>query len=85
MSRGELSHSEAIELVERMSLLPMRISVEPRQFTRALELAARIRSIKAYDMQYVATAEAERCELVTLDGGPYQTAVEIGLPVRLLR
>jgi predicted nucleic acid-binding protein len=85
VSRGELSQAEAIGLVERMSRLPIRISLEARQFTRALELAGRIRSVKAYDMQYVAAAEAEQCELVTLDGGPYQTAVEIGLPVRLLR
>jgi hypothetical protein len=41
--------------------------------------------LKSYDMQYVAVAEIEGCTLVTLDGGPYQAAIEIGVPARLLR
>ena len=85
VSQGELSHAESIVLVDRLTRLPIRISTAPAQFIRALELAERTRRVKAYDMQYVAVAEIERCELVTLDGGPYQTAVEIGTPARLLR
>ena len=36
-------------------------------------------------MQYVAVAEIEDYEMVVLDGGISQTAVEIGLTTRVLR
>jgi predicted nucleic acid-binding protein len=85
VSQGELTHDEAVLLMDRLIQLPIRISNASGQFTMALELAYRTNRRKAYDMQYVAVAQAERGQLVTLDGGPYQAAIEIGVPARLLR
>jgi predicted nucleic acid-binding protein len=84
-STGQLTHNESIEVVQKLTRLPIRISLAAEQFTRAVDLANRTRRLKAYDMQYVAVAEVENGELITLDGGPYQAAIEIGVPARLLR
>jgi predicted nucleic acid-binding protein len=65
--------------------LPIQICGNSEQFQRALDLAERTKRIKTYDMQYVAVAEIEDCEMIALDGGVYQAAIEIGLKARLLR
>jgi predicted nucleic acid-binding protein len=80
-----LGHDEALHLVSEMLRLPLRVSMMQRQFTHALELANRFRRSKAYDMQYLAVAELEDCEIVTLDGGIRQAAIELKRPYRLLR
>jgi predicted nucleic acid-binding protein len=83
--QGLLTYNDAIRLNSQLLALPIRISSAPHQFTRAIELAHKTRRIKTYDMQYVALAEFEQCEVVTLDGGIYQMAIEIGVRARLLR
>jgi predicted nucleic acid-binding protein len=82
---GALSHDDSIQLLGQMLELPIRVSNEPAQFLRAMEISNGTKRAKAYDMQYVAVAEAERAEIVTLDGGIRQAALELRLPVRLLR
>jgi predicted nucleic acid-binding protein len=82
---GALTHRDAMVLIDQMLELPIRVSQAENQFRRAMEIANRTRRAKAYDMQYVAVAEIEGGELVTLDGGIRQAAVELRLPVRLLR
>ena len=82
---GSITQPEALRGVAQMLALPLRISSDQRQFTRAVEMAARTRRRKAYDMQYVAVAELEQAEIVTIDGGVRQAALELGVPVRLLR
>jgi len=72
-------------MVQEMTAFPIRISTASGQFTRAVELAHRTHRLRSYDMQYVAVAELEGCEMVTLDGGVYQVATEIGVRARLLR
>jgi predicted nucleic acid-binding protein len=83
--RGQLTQAEGLTIVNEILSLPLRLSHSPYQFTRAMDLANQRHMLKSYDMQYVAVAEIEGCTLVTLDGGPYQAAIEIGVPARLLR
>ena len=82
---GALRHEEAVALLGRALALPIRISHAPEQFILAMEIANLTRRAKAYDMQYVALAEVEGGEIVTLDGGIRQAAVERRIPVRYLR
>ena len=81
---GQLTQSEGMTLVDQMLRLPLRLSESPHQFRRAMELAHQRRMLKSYDMQYVAVAEIEKCTMVTLDGGVYQAAIEIGVSATLL-
>jgi len=55
------------------------------QHPTALEFADRRRSRRAYDEHYLAVAFSEGTELVTIDGGMYQGAVELQINARLLR
>jgi len=82
---GALTHNDAMELLAQMLELPIRVSDKPAQFLRAMEISNGTKRAKAYDMQYVAVAEAESAEIVTLDAGIRQAALELRLPVRLLR
>jgi len=81
----EIDHSEASRLLQELLALPITLISDPRQFSMAMEIANRTNHRKSYDMQYVAVAELEGCEMVTLDGGVYQAAIERGIPARLLR
>ena len=82
---GLLEHQEALEAVGDMSDLPIRLFLDSRQYSLALQIANRTRRRKSYDMQYVAVAVLEGCEMVTLDGGVYQAARDMRIPARLLR
>ena len=73
------------ELVRHLTQLPIRIAGSTWQFTRAYELAARFQHKRAYDMQYLAVAELEGADLVTVDRGLRHAAREIGVPVTYLR
>jgi len=79
-----LSHEEALETVEDLFSLPVYAPTERRIYTRALELAERFQRKKAYDMQYLAVAELQHAELLTLDRGLFDAASRLGVPVRLL-
>jgi predicted nucleic acid-binding protein len=68
-----------------MLMLPVRISTRTDQHSRGLEIATHLGRLKAYDSQYLAVAELERGELITIDGGMAQAAREMSLPARLLR
>ncbi len=80
-----LTHEEALAVVEDLFDLPIAAPSERRLYTRALELAERFQRRKAYDMQYLAVAEIYGGELLTLDGGLFEAASQLGLPVTLLR
>ena len=82
---GFITHEEALAYTRRIRGLNIRTSVDPEQFALALEFAQRTNRAKAYDMQYVAGAVLERCEMVTLDRGVYQAAREQRIDARLLR
>jgi predicted nucleic acid-binding protein len=82
---GRLRGERAAEILGALVALPIRISLLPAQFILSHELAERTNRRKSYDMQYVAVAKIEGGELVTLDGGVYQAAIERRVPARLLR
>lgn len=74
-----------MELADELLNLPVRIATNTSHFTVAIEIANRTRRKRSYDMQYVAVAELEGCEMVTLDRGIYQASIERKIPARLLR
>jgi predicted nucleic acid-binding protein len=84
VAKREISHENALRLVDQMLALPIHVSRETHQFTRAIELAQRLRRAKAYDMQYLAVAELRAAELLTLDRGLFDAASQMGVSVRLL-
>lgn len=84
VAKSEISHDNAVRLVNEMLALPIRVSFGTDQFPRALELAERFRQAKAYDMQYLAVAELRGAELLTLDRGLFDAASRLGVPARLL-
>ena len=51
----------------------------------AYELAISLDLPKAYDAQYIAAAQVEGVELITVDGGVRDVANRLGVPVRFLR
>jgi predicted nucleic acid-binding protein len=55
------------------------------QHRAAMQIAEIRHARKAYDAHYLATAAVGGAELVTVDGGMYQGAIELKIPVRLLR
>jgi predicted nucleic acid-binding protein len=79
-----ISQSEATELVSVLTQMEIRINHSLSQFSRALELSERFQNAKAYDAQYLAVAEMERAELVTVDRGLRHAANEVGVLVRWL-
>jgi predicted nucleic acid-binding protein len=85
VANHRISPQRGQNLVDRLIALPLDVDQDPGQFRRAIELAARFRLSKAYDTQYLAVAELTGAELLTIDGGMRQHAVELRLPHRLLR
>jgi predicted nucleic acid-binding protein len=83
--KGRMTVGEGETAVADLIALPITTTVEREQFPRAVALAERFRRVKAYDMQYLAIAEMTGSELVTIDGGMRQAAMEIGQRVRFLR
>jgi len=80
-----ISEDIAIRWMRLVLRLPITVNQDDRQFFRAIELAGGGQRRKAYDMQYLATAELTESTLVTLDAGLRQRALEIRHPVRFLR
>jgi predicted nucleic acid-binding protein len=85
VSTGRLTTQDADGAVADLVSLPIVTCTDLKQFPLAVGLAERFKKFKAYDMQYLATATVTQSELVTIDGGLRQTAIEFGHPVRFLR
>jgi predicted nucleic acid-binding protein len=79
-----ISFPHSVELVEKLLALPVTLSGDPLQFSRAINLAARFQHKKAYDMQYLAVAELTASTLVTRDRGLRHAAAQVGVSVRFL-
>jgi predicted nucleic acid-binding protein len=85
VGKHRVSSEQADVAVQRLAALPVETNLNPDQLVRARELAGRFRLSKAYDTQYLAVAELSGSELLTIDGGMRQRAVELKLPHRSLR
>jgi predicted nucleic acid-binding protein len=81
---GDLTPTRAAEAVAALVELPVTLVMDRSIYGRALDLATRFQLRRAYDTQYLAAAEIERCELFTLDSSMYQHALELGISAELL-
>jgi len=82
---GSVSEAEGLELIDELLALPIRIETSAEQFRRSLDWAIRTRRRRMNDLQYVVVAQISGAEIVTLDGGVRQAALEQGVAVRFLR
>jgi predicted nucleic acid-binding protein len=80
-----INEDQALRWMASVLRMPVTVVEDERQFFRAIELAGASRRRKAYDMQYLATAEITGGILVTSDNGLRQRAIEVKHPVRFLR
>jgi predicted nucleic acid-binding protein len=81
---GVLTPSRAAEVVATLVDLPVTLVMDRSIYGRALDLATRFQLRRAYDTQYLAAAEIERSELLTVDHAMYQHALELGISAELL-
>lgn len=81
---GTLTPAGAAEAVAALVELPVTLVMDRSIYGRALDLATRFRLRRAYDTQYLAAAEIEKCELLTLDSSMYQHALELGIRAEFL-
>jgi predicted nucleic acid-binding protein len=82
--RDLLTPEQAAQAVADLVELPITMVMEHSLYTRALDLAARFQLRRAYDTQYLAAAEIEKCGLLTVDRSLYQQALELGIGAELL-
>ena len=82
---GRIDLDRGTRLLQELAGMPIRVVTIAEQFPRAFELARRFQHRKAYDMHYLAVAEMEGAELLTVDRGLRHAANEVGVPARLLR
>ena len=82
---GVLLAQDAQTKLDQLLRIRVRQITDLTQHLRALELAERLGKIRAYDEHYLAVAESQGCEIVTIDGGMHQGAVNFKIPARLLR
>jgi predicted nucleic acid-binding protein len=82
---GTLTLPDSQAKLELMMRLPIRPISDRSQHLLALTMSARTNARRTYDAHYLAVASLEGAEIVTIDGGMYQNALNLGLPARLLR
>jgi predicted nucleic acid-binding protein len=80
-----LSENDGRDKAEELFELPIRINTSLSQFSVAYDWAIRAKRIKMHDLQYIAVAQMEHAQILTLDGGMRQAALEHNVPVSLLR
>jgi predicted nucleic acid-binding protein len=81
---GALTAADTLAAVRHLFRIPISTVHKQLLYERALELAERLGQHKAYDSQYVATADLEGCALFTLDEGLYNSARRLGIEARLI-
>lgn len=69
----------ARSLVEAVLHLPVRLIHTPACYLRAYDIARSLGWAKAYDALYLAVADLEAAELLTLDGGMHKAAVRLSI------
>ena len=85
VGKGRLTAAEAPGYLEDILRLNIRVTDDPGQFRGAIEFAGRLGHAKAYDAQYISAAVNENAELVTVDSGMRQAAINVKHAVRFLR
>jgi predicted nucleic acid-binding protein len=82
--RRSMRSDSARDQLQKLLLLPVRTVESRSQYVRAYEIARSLGWAKAYDAIYLATADNERSELLTLDRGLYGAAARLGIPAALI-
>jgi predicted nucleic acid-binding protein len=85
VANGRVEPQDGRMMMDELLSMPLQVSQSLLQFSLAYDMAERFNLQKAYDIQYLAVAQSEGLELVTIDGGMRQRAVELRLPCRFLR
>ena len=71
--------------IARLLRLPIRIVEHDSLYPRAFDIARALERSKAYDAVYLAAAEYEDAELLTVDGGMRDAAGRLGIRATLVR
>ena len=82
--REVLTDALARRLLEAMLRLPIRPVHYPPHYLRAFDIAASLGLRRAYDSLYLAVAETERAEILTIDSGMHDAARRLSLASTLL-
>jgi predicted nucleic acid-binding protein len=82
---GNLTEQEAAEKLELALRMSIRLVQNQDQHRIALRMSAQRGTRRAYDQHYLAAAAQEGAEVVTIDGGMYQGAIQFQIPARLIR
>lgn len=80
-----ISRVVADQALSNLLALQLEIVTDVEQHRLAWQYAAILGTRKAYDAHYLAVASLRRAEIVTIDSGMYQGAVNFKIPARLLR
>lgn len=82
--RQEVPVRQARGLVERVVRMPVRLVHAPPIYPRAFDIARSLRWAKAYDALYLAAAEHESAELLTVDRRLCDAARSLGITATLV-
>ena len=83
--RAQTNEVDARLQVLRMPRIPFRIVERAPLYTRAFDIARSLGWAKAYDALYLAAAEIEDAELLTVDRGMSDAAARLGIRATLVR
>ncbi len=81
---GDINAADARLQIERMLRVPIRIVERAVFYSRAFDIARSLGWAKAYDALYLAAAEAEAAELLTLDSGLRDAAARLSIRASLI-
>ncbi len=77
--RRELPADEGRRLIAILVRLNVRLTSTPDCYERAFDIARSLGWAKAYDALYLAVAEQEGAELLTVDHGMHDAAARLGI------
>ena len=83
--RRNLAAAQARSLVAIVVRLHIRLVDAPICYPRAFDIARSLGWAKAYHALYLAAAEHEAAELLTVDGGMHDAAKRLGIRASLVR
>ena len=82
---GGIKESDARLQIVGMLRLPIRIIERVSLYARAFDIARSLGHAKAYDALYLAVAESEDAELLTLDRGMSEAAARLGIRAGIVK
>jgi predicted nucleic acid-binding protein len=82
---SQINQADARLQVERILRLSIRIVELPAIYLRAFDVARSLGHARAYDALYLAVAEIESAELLTVDRGMSEAATRLGIRATLVR